>query len=110
MTTYISPENEYPRYVGDVQIEAPDFMNGDTPPSGWKIVVPTGVPVNEDIDYIVEELFPEEIDGIWYQKWNLRELTSEEKEIRDAPQSLRSKLEALGLTPYEVSLLRLGRF
>lgn len=75
---YISSSNEYPRFLGDILLEFPDFVEGDALPTGWHAVTPAEVPsVDFDFQLIYEE-FPELIDGTYYQKLIVRDLTEEE--------------------------------
>lgn len=104
---FISPNNEYPRFVGDIAIATPGWSKGDPIPEGWTKVEPTEAPIPGQ-DQKVYEVFPEEIDGVFYQKWAIRELTAEEIERRDAPKTAKAKLIALGLTEIEIEALALG--
>lgn len=105
---YISPANEYPRYIGDVQLESPSYQEGDELPSGWKKVVEI-TPPETQADEKLEELFPMEIDGVWTQNWLVRPMTDEEKALRDAPKTAKAKLLELGLTEAEIFALMRGR-
>lgn len=110
MTAYISPENEYPRYIGDIQLEVPSYQEGDALPEGWKLVEPTDRPESTEPDTITYEIFPVEVDGVFKQAWGNRPMTIEEIERRNAPASLVSKLIALGLTEAEIQALRRRTF
>jgi hypothetical protein len=78
---FISPSNEYPRYVGDILIEHPDF-DGVNLPTGWQVVEQTErPPVNEN--EIVYEIAPELVDGYHKQSWAIRSVTEEEIERRN---------------------------
>lgn len=79
MNLFINPDNEYPRHIGDILIEYPDF-DGINLPEGWKVVEPINPPVFGE-GQILEELFPELIDGSYKQTWNVRTLTEEELAI-----------------------------
>jgi len=78
---FISSNNEYPRYVGDILIEYPDF-DGVNLPDGWKAVEPTERPPvgQNEIAYEIE---PELVDGSYRQSWAIRPLTAEEIEQRE---------------------------
>jgi hypothetical protein len=103
---YISPENEYPRYLGDVMLAKPSFIEGETLPEGWRAVTETNSP--EHVEGKVIELGePTEIDGVLTQTWVYRDLTAEEIERRDAPITAKAKLIALGLTEIEIQALGL---
>jgi hypothetical protein len=79
---FISPNNEYPRYVGDILIEHPDF-DGVNLPDGWKSVESTDRPLvgQDEIAYEVE---PELSNGSYKQSWAIRPLTTEEIEKRNS--------------------------
>lgn len=105
---FIDPAGNYPRFYGDVQLDDPTFELGGVLPEGWKEVQETPMPtpgVDEEIVY----LDPIEIDGIWTQQWDVRPLTDEEIERRDAPAKAKAKLIALGLTELEVEAMLSGR-
>lgn len=104
---YISPENEYPRHIGDIQLEHPDFKEGDALPEGWVKVEEAERPT-PSTDQIVYEDFPVEVDGVMTQNWKVRDMTPEEIERRDAPKTAREKLKALGLTDVEIEALIRG--
>jgi len=57
---------------------------------------------------IAEESEPEVIDGVLHQKWNVRDLTSDELIVLNAPASALAKLDAAGLTDFERKLISLG--
>lgn len=101
---YISPSNEYPRHPGDIQLQHPGWNPGDALPQGWVEVAFAPKPVAGK-DELVYESFPLEVNGTMTQNWMVRGLTSEEIERRDAPETARQKLAALGLTADEISAL-----
>lgn len=104
---YISPEGTYPLHIGDVWLDAPDFVEGAELPAGWQAVVETEAP--EYVEGKVIELGePTEIDGVLTQTWVYRDMTAEEIERRDAPITAKAKLIALGLTEAEIQALSYG--
>lgn len=106
MSLYIKiATNEYPRYIGDVKIEFPDFEFGDPVPEGWAEVVPALEIPNAGTDEKVVEVMPVEIDGKLVQTFEILPLTDEEKEYRDAPFTAKQKLIDLGLTEVEIQAL-----
>jgi len=108
MSVYINDLGEYPRYMGDVQLVMPEWQSGDALPIGWSEVVEVlGPSVDETQTYY--EVAPIEIDGVWTQQWEVRELTEEELAIRNAPRTAREKLAGIGLTSYELDALFRGR-
>jgi len=104
---YISPENEYPRHIGDIQLAHPNFKQGDNLPEGWVQVAEAERP-EPQTDKVIFEDFPVEVDGVMTQNWQVRDMTAEEIERRDAPKRAKEKLIALGLTEVEVDALVRG--
>lgn len=104
---YINPDNEYPRHIGDIQLDYPDFKQGDELPEGWVEVAEAERPTS-GTNQIVYEDFPVEVDGVMTQNWQVRAMTAEEIERRDAPQTARQKLIDLGLTEVEIDALLRG--
>lgn len=104
---YISPENEYPRHAGDIQLVSPKWKAGDPLPEGWVQVAEADRPAT-GADELAYEGQPVEVDGIMTQNWIVRDMTAEELERRDAPKRAKEKLIALGLTEAEVSALVRG--
>lgn len=80
MYLYINESlNIYPRFPGDIQLIDPNWTVDEPLPEGWELVKDTPLPQYE-IGQVIEELYPEKIDGIWYQKWTVRNMTEEELE------------------------------
>lgn len=104
---FISPENEWPRYIGDIQLEHPDFTEGADLPDGWIAVEETEPPTVSE-GQIFEQAQPTEVDGVMTQQWLVRDLTPEEIARRNAPETARAKLIELGLTEYEIQALSNG--
>lgn len=104
---YISPENEYPRYYGDIQLAHKGWKLGDPLPTGWHEVTELPRPEIAD-DETVEEGFPVLVDGVYTQNLTARKLTSEELAIKQAPATAKAKLIALGLTEVEIEALVAG--
>jgi len=104
---YISPENEYPRHIGDIQLAHPSFKQGDDLPEGWVQVAESERPERQT-DKVIYEDFPVEVDGVMTQNWQVRDMTAEEIERRDAPKRAKEKLIALGLTEVEIDALVRG--
>lgn len=104
---FISPQGEYPRFIGDIQLEHPNFKKTDPLPTGWVFVETVERPMPAQ-DEVVYEDYPIEIDGVMSQNWKSRPMTSEEIEFRDAPKRAKEKLIALGLTEAEVEALARG--
>jgi len=104
---YINPQGEYPRHIGDIQLEHPKFKDGDTLPEGWVKVAEADRPTVGE-NQVAYEAHPEEVDGVMTQNWIVRDMTQEEIDRRDAPKRAKEKLIALGLTEAEVEALVRG--
>jgi hypothetical protein len=104
---FISPQGEYPRFIGDIQLKHKGFKTNDTLPNGWVKVSELERP-ETTTDELAYEEFPVEVDGTMTQNWVIRHLTSQEIERRDAPLTVRAKLIKLGLTEIEVEALATG--
>lgn len=68
---YISPKGDYPCHPGDIVIEHPEWNYlSDPTPTGWIEIIQTTMPEGNLFETPIEE-FPEEINGIWYQRWKM---------------------------------------
>jgi hypothetical protein len=105
---FISPEKEYPRFIVDLQQDYPEWDIGDELPSGWIQVKDVTPPEQEDEFSLMEEGYPLEIEGEFVRNLYYRPMTEQEKEFATAPETLKAKLEALGLTSAEINILRGG--
>jgi hypothetical protein len=77
MLFYINLDTlEYPRFPGDLLLD---------PLANWATVEESERPLLEKYQ-VLEEEFPQEKDGKWYQSWTTREMTIEEKAKVDSPQ------------------------
>lgn len=74
----IKSENEYPRYIGDLQIEHEGWQEGDALPDGWLEVQPTELPTFDSETECVVEKPPVKRDGKFHQVWEKRPFTAEE--------------------------------
>jgi hypothetical protein len=63
--------------------------------------------VTSDTQKVVE-VAPVEIDGVWHQSWQLVDLTQDEIDFKNAPNTVREKLIELGLNNGEISYLFRG--
>jgi len=105
---YISPNNEYPRYPGDIQIVSPGWEVGDPLPEGWIFVNETNPP-ELAAGQTFEAGEPEEINGEWFHTWIVRDLTEAELETINAPKTAREKLVALGFSEAEIQAIAQNR-
>jgi hypothetical protein len=101
----INPQNEYPRYIGDLQLEHEDWQEGDVLPEGWSEVEMVEPPAYDYLTEIAFELPPVKKNGKFTQVWDKRLLTEEELSFFEI-QRIRNKV-ALGqpLTAEEAALL-----
>lgn len=100
----ITPSGEYPRHIGDLWLEHPDYKEGDPLPDGWQLVKPVDRPVPDTYEIVYEDS-PIEVDGQLVQNWQIRPMTDAEKAKKDAPATARQKLLDLGLTEVEIEAL-----
>jgi hypothetical protein len=101
---YISPDNQYPRHIGDIKRANPDFQEGEALPIGWVKVDYSEQPTAGDNQIAVEGT-PSETKGVMTQKWVVRDLTQVEIDRRNAPANAKAKLIELGLTEAEITAL-----
>ena len=104
---YISPNNEYPRFVGDIAIATPNWKKGDPIPEGWTKVEQVDMPPYRE-GYLAYEVEPILVNGVMTQNWAERKLTAEELARKNAPKTAKAKLAELGFTEDEIQALALG--
>lgn len=102
---YVDPNGNYPRFIGDIQQELPGWQIGDDLPAGWEIVQPHEPPPYNPATHRIYEEAPARISGRLNQTWAIREATSEELEMIDAPRTAHQKLKYLGFSDAEIALL-----
>lgn len=107
MLIFIDPNGNYPRFVGDIILENPAWEVGNPLPDGWTPVQST-TPPEATTSQILEESYPELIDGVYTQKWTLRDKTEQELALELAAETARQKLKDLGLTDVEIDSLAKG--
>lgn len=80
--TYLKIDTlEYPLYQGDIRLKHPEIGNEFILPEGYVEVEPVDLPIkNENQDYI--RLAPEKIDGKYFQRIGVRDLTENEIQER----------------------------
>lgn len=104
---FIDSEGNYPLFMGDIRrITSTEWNIGDELPEGFEQVHSAPYPeINEDT-HTLEEISPvRNEDGLYVQTYQIRELTEQELEIRNAPTSVREKLSELGFSEAEISLI-----
>jgi hypothetical protein len=78
----LGPDNQYPRYIGDLEEQYPGFdLSVEELPEGWFLVTEVEPPAVAPKE-IAFEVPPVLIEGSYYQTWQTRELTDEEVELR----------------------------
>jgi hypothetical protein len=72
---YINKETlKYPLEIGDIQLEYPNFKNGDTVPEKYAEVLSDPPPVYDGILHSIYSTFPTvREDGTWRIDWEIRE-------------------------------------
>ena len=65
---FIKNGTDYPRYIGDIQLENPTWEPGQALPSGWESVQES---IQPEISpgTTAREVLPILINGIWVQTW-----------------------------------------
>lgn len=81
---FIKNGTEYPRHVGDIESENPEWELGQALPEGWAVVQETALPP-KSASQRVEEISPEIVDGVWNQRWQVVDLTEAELSAEPAP-------------------------
>lgn len=80
----IDPQGNYPRYVGDLLLSDPGWVEGNSLPEGWVLVIPSEIPSHNMATHKLEEVYPSIAeDGKYYQSWSLSEINLSESEIRE---------------------------
>lgn len=78
MSVYINTLTlEYPRHIGDIQLEHPEVTEKNIPQK-WKLVVPIDAPSYNYETQTAYELSPIQQNGMWYMQWAVRDLTQNE--------------------------------
>jgi hypothetical protein len=77
---FIKNAEVYPLFIGDLLLDFPKWKSGDQIPQGWGRVVESQRPIPGNQQKVVE-LFPNEDNGVWYQQWEVLDLTDEEIEM-----------------------------
>jgi hypothetical protein len=79
MSRYIKlASNEYPRHPGDIRLEYPEMGKDFVLPETYAYVEWVDAPSYDDSLQCAEEVAPELVDGKWYMRWTIRDLTQEE--------------------------------
>jgi hypothetical protein len=105
MGIFISPQGEYPRFVGDIELENSNWNQETDPvPSGWIVVEETPSPVIDE-NQMMEETFPIKDDaGNYHRNWKVTTLTDAEVADRKL-KNAQFKARQAGLTDDEIKLI-----
>lgn len=79
MTLFIFNKTDYPRYIGDLLLEYPNWVEGDTLPEGWELVDDSMPFPEAKKGYGIEEelIFTE---GSWVRSYKYVEFIGDEVE------------------------------
>jgi hypothetical protein len=80
MNAYINTITmEYPRFIGDIQNEFPDWSEDQNLPDGWSNILYLDRPEINEYEACDQLPAEEQVDGSWVVKWNNpRPMTEEE--------------------------------
>lgn len=76
----INPAGEYPRHIGDLIAEHPDYVDGVTLPDGWVEVLPGVMPFIPKHKKIVELPPAQNADGEFVRQFDVVDMTAAEIE------------------------------
>lgn len=77
MSQYIDPNGEYPKHIGDIQLEYPLWDETQKLPKGWQEVLESEIPNIPD-GYKLIETMPIEIDGKKFRNFEVEKYTDAE--------------------------------
>jgi len=79
MSRYIKlASGAYPRHQGDIRLQYPDMGAEFVLPKTYAYVEWVDPPAYDEATQRAEETRPELVDGKWYMRWTVRDLTQEE--------------------------------
>lgn len=81
----VNPSNEYPRHVGDLLLDHPEWQEGDALPTGWKEVQPGTIPTIDPLTQIWYEIEPKTVSKKLTRQFAVRDLTPEELAAIEVP-------------------------
>jgi hypothetical protein len=108
MLIFIDSEGNYPRFIGDVLVDYPDWNEKLPLPSGWQLVKETAPPRTALENQVIEELAPVGINGELRQQWSVRDMNEEELLQLDPSHTAKMKLIRLGFTQEEIDAIAAG--
>lgn len=79
---FIKNGKDYPRHIGDIQIDFPSWKEGDTLPVGWSLVKEVA-PLQYTATHKVIERFPKFENGVWTQQWEVLPITDADRTMYD---------------------------
>lgn len=74
----INPNNEYPRHIGDLQAEHPNWQPGQDLPDGWIEVLPGEPPTPNYKQYVKEMPLAQNEQGQWIRQFKLATIAKDE--------------------------------
>jgi hypothetical protein len=74
----INPQNEYPRHIGDLQAEHPDWQPGQELPDGWVEVLEGELPSPSMTQFIRELPIAQNQEGRWVRQFELADVPADE--------------------------------
>jgi hypothetical protein len=77
----IDPNGNYPRHMGDLLLEVPEWQETDALPPGWVDVAPGVIPAFDSATQTFDELPPALVDGVLTRQFAVRNLTTEEASL-----------------------------
>jgi hypothetical protein len=80
---FIDANGNYPRHIGDLLLEHPEWDFSQGLPEGWVAVKETAAPVKQGY-FRVKEIAPQIIGDEYVQSWEIVEQSEEEKTAYDA--------------------------
>lgn len=100
--SYIKNGRDYPRFIGDILLENPNWIEGDDLPTGWELVTQAKMPVVNKYERLIED-FPILENGQWSQVVRVEQFSQAEIDGEIALQELFSQV-GKGKTLAEVQL------
>jgi hypothetical protein len=74
----INPNNEYPRHIGDLLAEHPDWTETEPLPDGWIEVLPGELPLPTYKQFVRELPIAQNENGQWVRQFELADLPADQ--------------------------------
>lgn len=95
----------YPRYIGDLQIEYPEWTESDALPDGWSVVQEIEQPAADPGKKVVEE-FPKLYRGKYKQNWIQVDLSTEEQAMISNREAALALMDRLNLSEADLLAIK----